>query len=96
MTLPPQLQDPKESLCVETILAIHLRPALLSAFPYIYMVRSRLDLSHVRHTSERCVCTADWLHARVKYSPDALPVKQIASVHKHGDEDYIEDCGVCT
>jgi hypothetical protein len=35
MTLPPQLQRPKERLRVETILAIHLRPALHSAFPYL-------------------------------------------------------------
>ena len=63
-------------MCIETILAIHLDPALHSAFPYF--MRSRLDLSHVRHTPERCVYKAEWLHAHAKYSSYALPVKQIA------------------
>ena len=38
---------------------------------------SHLDLNHVRHMSKQCVYTVDWLHAHAKYSPDALPVKQI-------------------
>jgi len=64
-------------MCKETLPAIHLRPARPSAFPY-YVMRSRLDLNHVPHTSERGVYTADWLHAHAKYSAYALPVKQIA------------------
>jgi len=71
---PPNLQHPNERMCVEIILAAHLRPALHSAFPYM---RSRLVLNHVRHTSEQCIYTTDWLHAHAKYSSDALPVKQI-------------------
>ena len=62
-------------MCIETIPAIHLRPAPSPPSP---IMRDRLDLNHVPHTSERGVYTADWLHAHAKYSAYALPVKQIA------------------
>jgi len=52
----------------------------LASYPPLRIprIRSRLELSHARHTSEPCVCIGDWLHAHAKYSSDALPVKQIA------------------
>jgi hypothetical protein len=62
-------------MSIESVLAIHLRPALHSVFLYL---KSRLGLNYTRHAPEQCVYTVDWLHAHAKYSSDALPVKQIA------------------
>ena len=62
-------------MCSETVLAMHLRPALHSVFLYL---KSRLGLNHIRHAPEQFVYTVDWLHAHAKYSSDALPVKEIA------------------
>jgi hypothetical protein len=62
----------EERLHIETVPAIHLRPAL-----HFTLIRSRLELIHVLNMSERCVYTGDWLHAHAKYSPCGLPVKQI-------------------
>ena len=69
-----KLLRPIYRMYIETVLAIHLRPALHSDFHYV----GRLDLNHIPHTPELCLYTADWLHAHAKYSPYALPVKQIA------------------
>ena len=34
-------------------------------------------MNHVRQASKWCIYTGDCLHAHAKYSPYALPVKQI-------------------
>jgi len=62
-------------MCIEAIPAIHLRPAPTPPSP---INKEPFGPDHVSRTSEQCVYTADWLHAHAKYSPYALPVKQIA------------------
>src|SRR6266481_1719435 len=72
---PANFNVPKKE-CVKR--PFRLFTCLLPATPPSPIMRSRLDLNHVPHTSERCVYTPEWLHAHAKYSPYALPVKQIA------------------
>ena len=86
--MPGNIPHPDENTCRETILTTHLRPAFHFAFPYVGYIRGFLRQNYVRTTSDQCVSIEDWLHAHAKYSPDALPVKEIGYHHMHRDEDY--------
>jgi hypothetical protein len=55
MTMPHRIPHPEENTCTETILTIHLRPALYFAFPNVGYIKGYLDQNYVRHTSDQFI-----------------------------------------